>query len=226
MIEQNFNQPYVINKKFFFFLLLVILILMISSIFLGNLRVHKSLCGNKICEIGENKENCCLDCGCSIGEECKNNKCQVVSQYCGNRICESNENCYDCPKDCKCGPEEYCDLETKQCVAPKCGNSKCEPFEGPDSCCLDCPCTIPGEICNEETQKCEMKKINISDDRVRELVMEYFQKQDKTVVSMEISRVAVWGEKIGKEVRVEIKDEWMHVLLVTEKEEVIELPAV
>jgi putative hemolysin len=34
-------------------------------------------CGNKICEIGENQENCCIDCGCPFGYFCKENRCET-----------------------------------------------------------------------------------------------------------------------------------------------------
>lgn len=48
-------------------LITVFLILLLSPAF--------ALCGNKKCEEDENTENCCLDCGCSFGEECKDNEC-------------------------------------------------------------------------------------------------------------------------------------------------------
>jgi hypothetical protein len=35
----------------------------------------KTVCGNKICEVGETKENCCKDCGCPSGYTCIENKC-------------------------------------------------------------------------------------------------------------------------------------------------------
>ena len=36
----------------------------------------RKICGNNICEIGENQENCCIDCGCPFGYFCKENKCE------------------------------------------------------------------------------------------------------------------------------------------------------
>jgi hypothetical protein len=36
---------------------------------------QKSVCGNKICETGETKENCCKDCGCPSGYNCIESKC-------------------------------------------------------------------------------------------------------------------------------------------------------
>lgn len=35
----------------------------------------KSVCGNMICEDGENYENCCLDCGCPSGKSCVSGEC-------------------------------------------------------------------------------------------------------------------------------------------------------
>jgi len=36
---------------------------------------QKPICGNRICENGENQENCCKDCGCPSGYKCIENKC-------------------------------------------------------------------------------------------------------------------------------------------------------
>lgn len=41
----------------------------------------KRICGNKICEVGENQENCCIDCGCPFGFECKDNECKISSFF-------------------------------------------------------------------------------------------------------------------------------------------------
>jgi hypothetical protein len=220
---QQAEQEYVLSKKFFYLLFLVISIIIIVFIVYTILRPSKVVCGDNICDTTENQQTCCLDCGCPAGKECYNNVCVALSR-CGNGICEVEENCYDCPKDCKCKTNEYCSKETKECMLPQCGNGKCEPFEGPDNCCIDCKCTIPGEFCNLTTKKCEIQEINISDERIRQLVNEYFQNQNKTIISMEISSTFAWGDKIGKLVKVEIKDEWIYTVLVTEEGEVIELP--
>jgi hypothetical protein len=65
-------------------------------------------CGNCICQLLENFENCPVDCG-----------------YCGDGICGCKENGPDgttCPKDC----------------LTACGNGICEPGETPSSCQVDC----------------------------------------------------------------------------------------
>jgi len=36
------------------------------------------ICGNRVCETGENCGNCLKDCPCRTGEECKNNVCTPV----------------------------------------------------------------------------------------------------------------------------------------------------
>jgi hypothetical protein len=37
-------------------------------------------CGNGICEKIESSENCCKDCNCSAGKECKQNACETIAQ--------------------------------------------------------------------------------------------------------------------------------------------------
>lgn len=144
---------------------------------------------------------------------------------CGDDKCNSGENCYDCPQDCKCGTDEYCSEESKACVKPQCGNGKCEPSENTENCCDDCKCVLLGETCNKVTHKCEMPGVNVSDQRVNQLVTEYFKNQSKTVASMNITGIITWEGKLGKKVSVNITEEiWPSYVLVTEKEEVIELP--
>jgi len=46
----------------------------------------EKICGNNVCEIGEDFLNCGKDC---------------VEPVCGNNKCEITENTYNCPKDCK-----------------------------------------------------------------------------------------------------------------------------
>jgi len=110
--------------------------------------VSKPLCGNGICEPGENQKNCCRDCGCPSGKECVNNVC--VSK-CGNGRCELGENFGNCPKDCPSGGKDgYCDRvkdgkcdpdcerkEDKDCWCNR--NGICEPeYEDYLTCPEDC----------------------------------------------------------------------------------------
>ncbi len=190
-----------------------------------------SVCGNNICEYDENCYSCSSDCKCKSGEVCSKEKKICVKEtkqkVCGDSICEANENCYDCPKDCKCVGEEYCSAEEKRCIKPSCGDGSCEPYETPYNCCLDCKCSIPAEICNEKTKKCEMQEMNLSDARAVELSIEYFENQDMEVNSTKVIGVSVYNEKLIKQVKVQISGETgFRYVGVTEEEEVIELPII
>jgi hypothetical protein len=142
---------------------------------------------------------------------------------CGDKVCDKTENCYDCSTDCKCESNEYCPEKNKKCTEPICGNGKCEPFEIPENCCDDCPCTIAGEVCNKDTHACE-SEIQLSDERVKQLATEYFEKKGITVISVNVEGPGKYQNKIGKVAGVRIPDQkWLTRVLVTEQEEVIEL---
>ncbi|MHA1973493.1 MAG: hypothetical protein ACTSW1_10895 [Candidatus Hodarchaeales archaeon] len=144
---------------------------------------------------------------------------------CGNGNCETGENCHDCSVDCKCNPGEYCSKETKKCLKPVCGNGRCEPFENQENCCNDCGCP-PDYICNENTYICELPRVEISDERVRELVREYYEAQGIEVVEFVDIMVGKYGDKYGKRASVIIKgeEEGIHMVMVTVDEEVIPMP--
>lgn len=106
---------------------------------------------------------------------------------------------------------------------PVCGNNICEPFETPDNCCKDCDCWGKGEVCNIQMNKCEVREINISDQRINELVLEYFQNKSKEVESVKIGDLITMDNKLGKNVMVYIKgQEWFIGLVVMEDEKIIE----
>jgi hypothetical protein len=145
---------------------------------------------------------------------------------CGNDVCEPGENCVVCMKDCACPQGLYCSKELKSCVKPTCGNKVCELFETPDECCIDCECWNTGEVCNLKTNKCEKREIKISDERIREIVLEYFKQKNKEVVSMNITNLITWKNKLGKNVMVFIKGvDWFIPVIVTEDEEIVEVQA-
>jgi len=114
------------NKKIF--LVIGIIILVISLIFIfskptqtkTNQTISKALCGNRICEIGENCFNCAPDCKCNEGEYCSEEKQTCVKPICGNNVCEIFESYENCCADCGC-PFDYeiCNKETNTCEAPK-----------------------------------------------------------------------------------------------------------
>ena len=63
-------------------LVLIILIIAIVLTF----GCDEPICGNSICETGENIQNCSIDCG--------------NTYYCGDGICQENETYETCSKDC------------------------------------------------------------------------------------------------------------------------------
>jgi hypothetical protein len=67
------------------------------------------LCGNGVCEPGEDMKSCPKDC--------------PVGPVCGNGVCEVGEDMKSCPKDC---------------TGPVCGNGVCEVGEDMKSCPKDC----------------------------------------------------------------------------------------
>ena len=50
------------------------------------------VCGNDVCEIGENSENCAVDCG-------------TTEPFCGDGECNGDETPETCPNDCPTDPE-------------------------------------------------------------------------------------------------------------------------
>ena len=102
-----------------------------------------------------------------------------------------------------------------------CGNNICEYFETPSNCCIDCGC-YPGEICNKKLNRCEEKPFELSDERVKELIENYYKSVGKKVSSIEITHIVNIDEKIGRRCIVSFEDEsWMSVI-VTEDEKIIE----
>ena len=110
------------------------------------------VCGNGVCEPGEDSINCPQDCppggfcgdgACdpAIGEDC--NSCPEdcgPCTTCGNGVCEPEfgENSTNCPEDCP--------------PINSCGNGICDPGTGEDvfTCPQDCPegvCPPGGDAC-------------------------------------------------------------------------------
>jgi hypothetical protein len=115
------------NKKIFIVIGLII-IFVISVFFVfskpskiqPNQTTNQTICGNRICEIGENCFNCAPDCKCNEGEYCSQEKQACVKPICGNNVCEIFESYENCCIDCGC-PFDYeiCNPQTKTCEAPK-----------------------------------------------------------------------------------------------------------
>gem|GEM_PF-1087112 len=56
-------------------------------------KVYFPTCGNNICELSENSNNCPQDCA--------PDKTTTVHMLCGNNICDAGEDSVNCPNDCK-----------------------------------------------------------------------------------------------------------------------------
>ena len=104
---------------------------------------NNPVCGNGMCENGENLANCAGDCPqnpvcgngiCETGENSNNclGDCPP-NPVCGNGTCESGENLANCPGDCP--------------PNPVCGNGICETGENSANCLGDCP---PNPVCGNE----------------------------------------------------------------------------
>jgi len=152
-------------------------------------------------------------------------KTEKISTICGNGRCETRENCWNCGIDCKCGKEEYCSFKDKKCLKLVCGNGICEPFEDSENCCLDCQCPLLSLACNEETKKCEAKKIKLSDEKALQLTNQYFRNLGKEVKKSEVLGIGVSFDKLIKKVRVQTTDGQIEYLGITEEEEIFTLPA-
>ncbi len=212
-----------INSKLIYaFIIFIITIVFIVVII--NIRKPKEFCGNHICEYGENINNCCVDCGCPKGYECKNNTCvnssPIVNSTCGDGICSTNENCYNCPKDCKCFKGQYCSEEEKKCVYPKCGNGICEPFESFENCCDDCPCGVSWFVCNTTSHKCEPPHINITKNEVINIIRKHYE--NVTVESINDIHISSFNNSLGMQARVKINGLDRYVF-VSEKRKFVEL---
>jgi len=98
------------------------------------------VCGNGVCEAGEDVYNCPSDC----------------PPVCGNMICEPSEDINNCPQDCQgfCS-DGVCNIyyesvyDCPQDCAGACGDSICNPyFENIYNCPRDCRGVCGDNICN------------------------------------------------------------------------------
>lgn len=105
-----------------------------------------AICGDGVCQTGEDKNNCPSDC--------------VANPICGDGKCDAPETAQSCPIDCKDGPvcgDGKCEApETAQtcgvdCATKAfCGDKKCTGNETATSCPGDCavPIKCGDEVCN------------------------------------------------------------------------------
>ncbi|PIO06806.1 hypothetical protein COT47_02660, partial [Candidatus Woesearchaeota archaeon CG08_land_8_20_14_0_20_43_7] len=140
-----------------------------------------AICGNGMCEYGEDQYSCPADCGlppyCGDGT-CDMNETQFdcpadcgFPPFCGDGTCNINETQFDCPADC--APTWYCgDLicntneSSYDCPAdcglpPSCGDSTCDANETQYNCPDDCGAP-PG--CGDATCDANETQYNCPDD--------------------------------------------------------------
>jgi len=112
-------------------------------------------CGDGACDVGENTENCCLDCGCPVsGQECSANSeypnglCHVCGDGVKDPVEDETNCCVDagCPAGLDCDPN--INIPHGKCIAPECGNGNCELSEDSGTCPVDCHNT-PGKRCDD-----------------------------------------------------------------------------
>ena len=103
-------------------------------------------CGNGVCEIAEDHENCPEDCGVEM---------------CGNGTCNEGETPCNCPADCQSGqgfPGEPC-CAKEDCAQPLCGPCcvvECQDFECSEDIWLDDCCWNDKCEADETFENCPM----------------------------------------------------------------------
>jgi len=106
-----------VGKKIFFSLLLVLLLLGCVQQEVVTLTPENiDACGNEVCEITENCENCPLDCGCANTEYCEESSRVCKAIVCGNGIIETGETKENCCIDTGCESEQICNEVTQKCM--------------------------------------------------------------------------------------------------------------
>lgn len=104
-------------------------------------KLFDTQCGNNKCETGEDKKNCCEDCGCNSGYKCEDNYCELINkgECSGNNDCNDDnsttlDSCTGTPKKCihtyvmECKKNEDCDdnnnCTNDECISNTCYNKK------------------------------------------------------------------------------------------------------
>lgn len=73
---------------------------------------------------------------------------------------------------------------------PICGNGICEIYENSVNCCMDCGCYGNTEVCINN--RCEIKKIQISDEEFLKIIRKYFQLRNEKILNIdEISTISL-----------------------------------
>jgi len=104
-----------------FGVLLVSGILVYGWIFVfGGFQLPKNSCGDGVCGIDENCNDCEKDCLCGNDEYCSRYNSCLKSEFCGDEICTNKEKQErDCCIDCEdiCEDNKICNEYTKKCIS-------------------------------------------------------------------------------------------------------------
>jgi len=74
-----------------------------------------NICGDGVCGLSEDCNNCVKDCVCEVGKYCSSiGICKI--EVCGNGVCSKDEKLSDsCCEDCGCKENEICNKVTQKC---------------------------------------------------------------------------------------------------------------
>ncbi len=151
------------TKKILYLLGAVILLIIVSVFFISKSPSsgQNDICGNGVCDTGENCRNCLKDCSCKADEICKNKVCtkkEKQKEVCGNGVCGTGEDESNCCNDCPCtSQDQVCNQETRNCESKESkvrhGDGICDVSENCWDHQKDCKCD-KGEFCSKEEKKC------------------------------------------------------------------------
>lgn len=112
------------------------------------------VCGNGVCEPGENAQSCAKDCQATPGGHACDDLCGKKAPkgcYCDNQCAQYGDCCLpDGSMPAKGQPNKTCagstcaDCNGSQPTGPVCGNGQCEKGETAANCPKDCTNTPPG----------------------------------------------------------------------------------
>ena len=99
-------------KKITISLMIIVAVVFVSGC-LQQPTTVQNVCGDDICGINEDCNNCVADCECASDEYCSD--IGICKKYvCGDGICSGNEN-NTCCTDCGCPENQICNKITNQC---------------------------------------------------------------------------------------------------------------
>ena len=95
-----------------------------------------TVCSDGKCELGEDSNNCCIDCGCEADYSCESNQCEYnpadqcqTDSDCDDLNMSTKDYCYGEPKTCKyqtiqCHTAIACD-DNNPCTEDSCSFNEC-----------------------------------------------------------------------------------------------------